>query len=85
METFSELLEDYVIDSNALVISMKEALSQDDFAKCKKDVLVLKGMSDSMHVKAITGEIECLMNSSDKNEMTNAIEIIDNVIEQISK
>ena len=85
METFSELLEDYATDSNSLIASMREALSQDDFVKCKKDVLVLKGMSDSMHVKAIAGEIECLMNSSDKNEMTDAIEIIDNVIEQISK
>ena len=85
IETFNELLEDYASDSNFLLASMKEALLQDDLAKCKKDVLVLKGMSDSMHVKAVTGEIECLMSSSDKNEMTSAIETIENVIEQISK
>ena len=85
IETFNELLEDYATDSNFLLSSIKEALLEDDFVKCKKDVLVLKGMSDSMHVKAVTGEIECLMNSSDKNEMTKAIETIENVIEEISK
>jgi len=85
METFSELLEDYTTDSKSLISSIKEALYRDDLVQCKKDILVLKGMSDSMHVKVISGDIECLMNSSDKNEMTKAIFTIDNVIEQISK
>jgi len=85
METFSELLEDYITDSNALVLSMKEALSQDDFARYKKDVSVLKGMSDSMHIEAMSEEIGCLMHSSDKNEITNTIDTIEHVIEQISK
>ena len=85
METFDELLEDYVTDTSSLLSSMKEAVLNDNFAKCKQDVLVLKGMSDSMHVKAIEDEIGCLMHSSDKNEMTDAIDTIENVIEQISK
>ena len=37
-----------------------------------------------MHMKEFASELECLINSSDKNEMTDAINKIDDVIEKIS-
>jgi len=85
METFEELFVDYVSDSRDTSSHIHQALSQNDFDKCIKEARILKGMSDSMQMKDFSKELECLMSSSDKKEMTKAIEKIDNVIEQISK
>ena len=85
METFEELFIDYIKDSSDISSRINQALSQDDFDQCIKDARMLKGMSDSMQIKEFNKELECLMSSSDKKEMTKAIKRIDNVIEQISK
>lgn len=83
-ETFEELFDDYVADTRKASLRIRQALSEDDHAKRKKETILLKGMSDSMHMKEFASELECLINSSDKNEMTDAINKIDDVIEKIS-
>ena len=84
LETFEELFEDYILDCRSISSNIHEALAQNNFEKCKKEAFVLKGMSDSMHMKSFKSEVESLMTSSDKNEMTKAIRTIDLVIKQIS-
>lgn len=85
METFEELFVDYIHDSRDISSHIHQALDENNLEKCAKEARILKGMSDSMHMKEFTLELESLISASDKNEMTNAIERIDNVIEQISK
>ena len=84
-ESFDEIFEDYIVDSQLLIDSMNEAILENDFSKCKKEALKLKGMSDNMRVNAFNDELNSLINSSDKDELTNAIAKIDAAIAQISK
>ena len=85
METYEELFVDYIKDSCNVSSHIHQALAENNFDKCSKEACILKGMSDSMQMKEFNSELECLISSSDKNEMTDAIQRIDNVIEQISK
>ena len=85
METFEELFTDYIKDSREISSKIHQALAQNNLEKCAKEARILKGMSTSMQVKEFTLELESLISVADKNEMTKAIEKIDNVIEQISK
>ena len=85
METFEELFVDYIQDSRGISSNIHQALAQNNLEKCVKEARILKGMSTGMQVKEFTLELESLISASDKNEMTKAIEKIDNVIEQISK
>ncbi|MFK5937257.1 MAG: Hpt domain-containing protein [Sulfurimonas sp.] len=85
MEIFDELFVDYIQDSRAISSKIHQALAQNNLKKCAKEAKILKGMSNSMQLKEFDLELKSLISSSDKNEMTNAIKRIDNVIEQISK
>ena len=85
IETFEELFVDYIQDSRNISSHIHQALAQDNLKKCVKEARILKGMSDSIQMKEFTSELDSLIDASDKNEMTNAIDRIDNVIEQISK
>lgn len=84
-EAFEELFGDYVAEAREVSLRIHQALSENDFGKCKKESVLLKGMSESMHMKEFAPELEFLINSSDKAEMTNAINKIDDIIEQNSK
>lgn len=84
-ESFNEIFEDYIIDSKSSISAINEAILEDDHKKCKKEALKLKGMSDNMRVNAFNDQLNSLINSSDKDELTNAITKIDAAIAQISK
>jgi len=84
-ESFDEIFEDYIIDSLSAIKEINEAISENDFYQCKKEALKLKGMSDNMRVNAFNDELNSLINSSDTNELTNAITKIGATIAQISK
>lgn len=84
-ESFNEIFEDYIEDSKASISLINEAILEDDYSKRKKETLKLKGMSDNMRVNAFNDQLNSLINSSDKDELTNAIKKIDAVIAQILK
>ena len=85
METFEEVLEDYIVDTNALSLDIHNALAKDDLKACTKSAIIIKGMSESIHMKAFETQIESLIKADDKQEMISAIKIVDQVIKQISK
>jgi len=84
-ESFNEIFDDYIIDSKSSINSMRDAVSTDDFSKCKKEAIKLKGMSDNMRVNVFKDELANLLDSSDKEKLTESINKIDAVIAQISK
>jgi len=84
-DSFNELFEDYISESKLLIHAMKNALQEDDYATTKHEAIKLKGMSDSMRIDSFTPELETLIDSEDQAEVTKSIEIIEQVIEQISK
>ncbi|MEN8302596.1 MAG: Hpt domain-containing protein [Campylobacterota bacterium] len=84
-ESFNEIFEDYIQDSKSSANTIREALAEGDFSKCKKEALKLKGMSDNMRVHDFKEELSSLINSTDKDELLQAVKKIDAVIAQISK
>ena len=84
-ESFDEIFEDYVQDSQSSVNTIRKAVEEGDFSKCKKETLKLKGMSDNMRVHAFKDELSDLTSSTDKNVLLKAVTKIDAVIAQISK
>jgi len=84
-ESFNEIFEDYIQDSQSSANTIREAVTEGDFTKCKKEALKLKGMSDNMRVHAFKEELSSLTNSTDKDELLKAVKKIDAVIAQISK
>ncbi len=84
-ESFNEIFEDYIQDSKSCADTIREAITQDDFTKCKKETLKLKGMSDNMRVHAFKDELSNLASSTDKDTLLKAVTKIDAVIAQISK
>ncbi len=84
-ESFNEIFNDYITDSQKSISSITEAISQNDFIRSKKEAIKLKGMSDNMRINAFKDELNTLINSSNKKEISLAIKKIDAVIAQISK
>ena len=84
-ESFNEIFEDYIQDSQSCANTIREAITEGDFTKCKKETLKLKGMSDNMRVHAFKDELNSLTSSTDKEILLNAVTKIDAVIAQISK
>jgi len=84
-ETFNEIFEDYIQDSQSCADTIREAITEGDFTKCKKETLKLKGMSDNMRVHAFKDELSSLTDSTDTDELIKAVTKIDAVIAQISK
>ncbi len=84
-ESFNEIFEDYIHDGKSSTQTMREAIQESDFAKCKKEAMKLKGMSDNMRVHTFKDELNSLINSTDKDELNRAVKKIDAVLAQISK
>ncbi|MCD6191173.1 MAG: Hpt domain-containing protein [Sulfurimonas sp.] len=84
-ESFNEIFEDYIQDSQSSADTIREAITEGDFTKCKKETLKLKGMSDNMRVHAFKDELNSLTSSTDKDMLLKAVTKIDAVIAQISK
>ena len=84
-ESFNEIFEDYIQDSKSCANTIRETVIKGNFAKCKKETLKLKGMSDNMRIHAFKEELSTLINSTDKDVLLKAVTKIDAVIAQISK
>ena len=84
-ESFDELFEEYVEDSNHLVQEMEDSIKDENYETCQYIALKLKGMSENMRINSLLDELNIIIGSSNKNEMTKAINIIKTEITQISK
>ena len=72
-ESFQELFEDYIIETELLTKTIESAIENEDFSTCKSETLKLKGMSDNMRVSSFEKELQILSDSSDKQELTDAL------------
>lgn len=85
VQSFNELFEDYLSDAKSFIISIREAIQNQDFSTCKNNALKLKGMSDNMKIDDLTQDLEILINSQDKDELTKTINTIDAYIAQLAQ
>lgn len=85
LESFNELLEDYLLEAHEHIDAMRKAIAADEFKSVQSEALKLKGMSDNMRVKDINAHLEVLMTSLNKQELKESISQIDAILAQISK
>ncbi|MBN2816679.1 MAG: Hpt domain-containing protein [Campylobacterales bacterium] len=85
IDTFNELFEDYIHESNTLLSEIKSAIDTGDFDSCKHEALKLEGMSENMRVTGFSDELATLMHSQDSEALHIAADTIQGVISQISK
>ncbi len=84
IESYNELLKDYVDENLMAVDSINKAVQEGDFQMWKKHALKLKGMSDNMRIDIFTQEIEDLSTTQDTAVAQKAIHDIATKAKQIS-
>ncbi|MCD6259282.1 MAG: Hpt domain-containing protein [Helicobacteraceae bacterium] len=84
-ESFNELFNDYLEDSQALLSDLENALANEDASQYKNAALKLKGMSDNMRIHDFTQELETLITTDDLQSAKNTIEIIKSKLNSLSK
>lgn len=83
-ESFDELFDDYLADTNNLCSSIQTAISEKNSDRWKEEAIKLKGMSDNMRINDFTNELETLLQTSESDEAKQALEKIKNFISQIT-
>jgi len=85
IETFNELLSDYLSDAFKLIEEIRDAIEVGDNETGRKKALSLKRMSDSLYMKDLTSDLSSIINMSDRNSMMIAIDNLQAIVKQISK
>jgi len=83
VESFDELFHDYIQEAESISVKLKDAVSSEDFATCKKEALSFKGMSDNMRITLFTKELDIVLLSHSVIEVSQAINKIDAIISQL--
>ncbi len=76
LESFHELFEDYKTEAIELTQALSTAINAQEFNTCKNEALKLKGMSDNMRISSFSEALETLINSSDTQELRDALDSI---------
>jgi len=84
-ESFNELFEDFVAESQTIFENINTAVHNNDFERCRDEAIKFKGMSDNMRIHEFTHELEILIHSADKDAILQAIQKIDTTLTKISE
>jgi len=84
VEDFNELFADFEKESLSILATMRDATQQEKFDILRNEALKLKGMSDNMRLEAFTKELSKVINITDKNEILNSINKLEQQLIQIS-
>ena len=76
IESFNELFEDYLEEAKELIEALSIAINTQELSTCKNEALKLKGMSDNMRIGSFSEALETLINSSDIQELQDALDSI---------
>lgn len=85
IESFNELFEDYMDECSVISQHIKDALESSDYATCSHEAMKLRGMSENMRIDSFNAELKTIINSSDDQEIAEAMNKIDAALAQISK
>lgn len=84
IESFNELFNDYLHESDELLSDMHTAIMNDDYELLKAEVIKLKGMSDNMRVAVFNSELSSLMNAKTKEEASALVKSIKDSLNKLS-
>ncbi len=84
-DSFTELFDEYISESQNLIMSIEDAIERDDIQKRKNITLKLKGMSDNMRITNFTTQLEVLLNTDNAKDAKDALKQIQSIIFEILK
>jgi HPt (histidine-containing phosphotransfer) domain-containing protein len=84
-ESFNELFNDFILESNQLFQTITEALNNSDLETVKKEALKFKGMSDNMRFTEFSDELTVLIQNSDEETLKATLNKIDSTLKKITK
>ena len=84
-DSFNELFDEYINESQNLIMSIEDAIKTNDIQKWKNITLKLKGMSDNMRIANFITQLEVLLNTEDTQDAKDALAQIQSIIFEISK
>lgn len=85
IESFNELFNDYINESQELTASIENSIAKDDLSACRSSAIKLKGMSENMRIHKFDNELETIINSSSTDGLNDSIESIVSKLGQISE
>ncbi len=74
-----------MIESTAAIESINSAIEQNDSKEWKQNAIKLKGMSNNMRINNLTNDLSTIINTSDAEEVKNALNKIKISLADISK
>ncbi len=84
-DSFDELFDEYISESQNFIMSIEDAIEMDDIQKWKNITLKLKGMSDNMRITNFTTQLELLLNTNNAKDAKDALKQIQSIIFEILK
>jgi len=85
IESFKELFNDYIDESNIVVKEMQNACKNNNFEIVGFEAMKLKGMSENMRVASFNDELAILLNTTNQEESLKHIHRIENILTKLSK
>ena len=85
LESFNELFEDYLSESDRIIAQIKSAIEKREYKTCRQEALKLQGMSENMRLNSFSRELETLTHSTDENALNEAIGRVEKIISKISR
>lgn len=79
-ESFNELFNDYIDESQDLISSIEEAINNNDADTWRKASIKLKGMSDNMRIYSFGTDFEVLITTKATNDAKDALAHIQSII-----
>lgn len=84
IDSFNELLNDYMKEALSLTETITQAAKNNDLALCKTMAIKLKGMSENMRIHKFDDELHSITEASTQDEIISSIENIVLQLKQIS-
>lgn len=83
MELYGELLEDFKVDANEHLHTIKNAIDSSDFIALQQEAEIFKDISDNLHIQEISATLATLKESQDLIELQKLHKILEHYISQL--
>ncbi len=84
IDSFNELFDDYIKESNELSQTIMQSADNNDLSICKSLATKLKGMSENMRIDELDSELESIISTTDTTKIKESVQEILVKLNQIS-
>jgi len=84
LDSFNELFDDYIKESNELAQTISQSADNNDLTICKNLASKIKGMSENMRIHKLDSDLDDITNTTDTNKIKASVKEIISKLAQIS-